>query len=90
MKLIRLTTGEEIIATVTECDDEIKVEDGILLVPAGEGKIGMIPFMPYGDGSPIVINTRHVMFMTTPTEDLQRQVLKLTTGIETPSSTIIT
>lgn len=89
MKLIRLVTGEEVIATVKETDDSITIEEGVMLIPAGEGKIGMVPFMPYSDGSPITIGKNHVMFMTVPNEDLYRQVLRVTTGIETPSSGLI-
>jgi len=86
MKLIRLTTGEEIIASVTETDTEITVDDAIILLPAGEGKIGMASFIPYSNGSPISINKQHVMFVTEPNDDLRRQVLKITTGLEIPIS----
>lgn len=86
MKLIRLVTGEEIIAKVTENESSITIHDGVMLIPAGEGKIGMVPFMPYSDGSPVEIGYNHVMFMTNPNEDLYRQVLRITTGIETPDA----
>lgn len=86
MELIRLVTGEEVIAKVTQTDDAITIEEGVMLIPAGEGKIGMVPFMPYSDGSPITVNKNHVMFMTKPSEDLYRQVLRVTTGIETPDA----
>lgn len=86
MKLIRLVTGEEVIAQIQEDDTSITIEEGVMLIPAGEGKIGMVPFMPYSDGSPITINKRHVMFTTNPNEDLYRQVLRVTTGIETPNA----
>lgn len=91
MKLIRLSTGEEVIASIVSEDEcTMTIEDGILLVPAGEGKIGMVPFVPYSSGEPITLRQNHIMFYTEPTEELRRQVLKMTTGIETPSSSIIT
>lgn len=86
MKLIRLSTGEEIIAAISDEGDFIVVEDAIILLPAGEGKLGMASFIPYADGSPIAINKQHIMFMTNPSEDLRRQVLQITTGIATPSA----
>jgi len=90
MKLIRLTTGEEVVASIkNETETSVTIEDGILLIPAGEGKIGMVPFMPYSDGSPIEINRASIMFMTKPNEDLYRQILRVTTGIETQSSGIV-
>jgi len=88
MKLIRLTTGEEIIATIEEDACSITVEDPIILLPAGEGKLGMAAFIPYADGSPITIDKRHIMFMTNPNDDLRRQVLKIATGLEVPTSNL--
>ena len=87
MKLIRLVTGEEVIASIEEntTDNTVTIKEGVMLLPAGEGKIGMIPFMPYSDGSPITVSKTHVMFMTNPSEELYRQVLRTTTGLETPS-----
>jgi hypothetical protein len=87
MKLVRLITGEEVIASIEEnSDSTITIKEGVMLIPAGEGRIGMVPFMPYSDGSPITISKTHVMFMTNPSEDLYRQVLRVTTGLETPAS----
>ena len=86
MKLVRLVTGEEVIAQIKEDETSVTIEEGVMLIPAGEGKIGMVPFMPYSDGSPITISKNHVMFMTNPNEDLYRQVLRVTTGIETPNA----
>lgn len=88
MKLIRLSTGEEIIGRVSLTDEEnstITISDPILLIPAGEGKIGMTHFMPYCKNRNIGINPAHVMFITEPSDDLERQVVKLTSGIELPS-----
>lgn len=87
MKLIRLSTGEEIIGRISSTDGEnstITISDPILLIPAGEGKIGMTYFMPYGKSKDIAINAAHVMFVTEPNEDLERQVVKMTSGIELP------
>jgi hypothetical protein len=87
MKLIRLTTGEEIIASITkETETSVTVEDSIILLPAGEGKLGMASFIPYSDGSPIEISKACIMFMTNPNDDLRRQVLRITTGLEVPTS----
>jgi hypothetical protein len=55
------------------------------LVPAGEGKMGMIPFVPYGNGSDIVVNRNHVMFITEPGAQLKSQIVKVTSGIELPT-----
>ena len=93
IQLIRLTSGEEIIADVdlNGIDtDTIIMKDAIVLIPAGEGKIGFMPFMPYTkakDG--IEVDLKFVMFMVEPVEDLIKQHRAATSEIELPNSKII-
>ena len=72
IKLIRLTSGEEIIGEVDDPNgDVVTVFDAIILIPAGEGKIGFMPFMPYtkaNDGVPLP--RRVIMFIVDPIEEL--------------------
>ena len=46
IQLLRLTSGEEIIGNVSDKDDSWRVEDAIVMIPAGEGKLGFMPWMP--------------------------------------------
>lgn len=85
IKLVRLSTGEEVIGRIRETENTVAIVDGILLVPAGEGKMGMIPFVPYSDGSDVVVNREHVMFITNPGDQLKAQIVKMTSGIEIPT-----
>ena len=93
IQLIRLTSGEEIIADVdlNGIDtDTIIMKDAIVLIPAGEGKIGFMPFMPYtkaADG--IEVDLKFVMFMVEPVEDLIKQHRAATSEIELPDNKII-
>lgn len=77
IKLLRLTSGEELL---TEVDlngidtDTIILKDTLCLIPAGEGKIGFMPFMPYtkaDDG--LEIDLKFVMFMAEPNDGLLKQ-----------------
>ena len=64
MKLVRLSSGEEVIGKVIENEDSITITDGYSLIPAGEGKIGFMPFMAYTkakDG--ITIDNKFVLFI---------------------------
>ena len=66
IKLLRLTSGEELIATVDESgkETEIVITDAIIMIPAGEGKIGFMPFMPYTKADEgFEIDQKFVMFM---------------------------
>ena len=78
IKLIRLTSGEEIIADVNLNGidtDTIIMTDAIVLIPAGEGKIGFMPFLPYSKGSEdgFEIDMKFVMFMVEPIDSLLEQ-----------------
>lgn len=90
MKLVRLSSGEEIIGDVTIRDQSITIKDGYSLIPAGEGKIGFMPFMAYTkakDG--VTIDTRFVVFIVDPADELRDQIRSMNSGIVTPSKKII-
>jgi hypothetical protein len=91
MKLVRLSSGEEIVGKVVETADSITITDGYSLIPAGEGKIGFMPFMAYTkakDG--IVIPRSFVVFIVDPIDELVDQVRQMDTGLVTPKNKIIT
>ena len=86
MKLVRLSSGEEIIGKVKNNDDSITITDGYSLIPAGEGKIGFMPFMAYTkakDG--ITIDNKFVLFTVDPIDQLVDQVREMDTGIKVPA-----
>ena len=91
MLLVRLSSGEEVIGTVTETENFITIKDGYTLIPAGEGRIGMMPFMAYTKANNgVTIDKKFVMFMIEPADDLQDQVRTMSTGIVAPKKKIIT
>ena len=91
MKLVRLSSGEEIIGKVRESENSVVIEDGYSLIPAGEGKIGFMPFMAYTkakDG--IDIDRKFVVFVVEPVEEIVDQIRQLDTGLTVPSGKIVT
>jgi hypothetical protein len=61
VKLFKLTSSEEIVATVVSTDSNtIKIKDAVLLIyrQAQEGamSVGFAPYMPYADGD-LVLNS---------------------------------
>ena len=86
VQIIRLVTGEEVVAEVSYDKGFYTLTDAILLVPAGEGKIGMVPFVPYAERKPISISEAHVMFVCEPMDELKKQVIEATTGLVMPDS----
>ena len=90
MKLIRLSSGEEVVGTVVENEDSITITEGYSLIPAGEGKIGFMPFMAYTKADKgVTINNRFVMFVVDPVDQLIKQVRSMNSDIITPSKKII-
>ena len=85
VQIVRLTTGEEVVAKVVYDKGFYTLTDAILLVPAGEGKIGMVPFVPYAKRQPVTIGESHVMFVIEPADELKRQIVEMTSGIAVPS-----
>lgn len=90
MKLVRLTSGEEIIGKVRESADSIKITDAFALVATEPGKIGFIPFMPYAKDQEFTINKRFVMMVLEPMDQMVDQVRQMTSGISVPDKRIIT
>jgi hypothetical protein len=90
MKLVRLSSGEEVIGKVVDNGSDITITDGYSLIPAGEGKIGFMPFMAYTKAKEgITIPKNFVVFMVDPVDELVDQVRQMDTGLVTPKNRII-
>ena len=92
MKLLRLSSGEEIIGNVKDNrDNSITITNGYSLIPAGEGKIGFMPFMAYTEAAKgITIADRFVLFVVEPNAQLVEQIQQMDSKIVVPKQGIIT
>tara|TARA_B100000902_G_scaffold333076_1_gene331383 strand:+ start:3325 stop:3600 length:276 start_codon:yes stop_codon:yes gene_type:complete len=91
MKLVRLSSGEEVIGKVEQGSDSITIKDGYSLIPAGEGRIGFMPFMAYTKASEgITIDNKFIMFVVDPIEQLIDQVREMDSGLVVPEQKIVT
>ena len=91
MKLVRLSSGEEVIGKVVENEDSITITDGYSLIPAGEGRIGFMPFMQYTkakDG--ITIDKKFIVFMVEPIQSMVDQIREMDTGLVVNTPKIVT
>ena len=90
MQLVRLSSGEEIIGNIEHTapgSDKgyVTIKDGFSLIPAGEGKIGFMPFMAYTKASEgITISNQFVLFMVEPKDELVDQIKSMQSGIVVP------
>jgi len=75
IKLIRLTSGEELIAKVEQIDDiSYIIKKPAILIPAGKDQLAFGQWLPYAnvdDG--IEILSQFVMFVVDPMEELINQ-----------------
>ena len=74
VKILRLTSGEEILATVTEEETEFKIEKPCLILPTGNQSIGLAPWLPYADhDGPITISKNFILFSIKPHDELMNE-----------------
>jgi hypothetical protein len=90
IKLIRLTSGEEILVSIVKKNKlKTTVKNPILLIPdpGAHGKIGFVPYLPYCEMEELVIKEEHIMFIAQPEaqlEDNYKNMVDGTIKIQTP------
>ena len=89
MKLVRLTSQEEIIGNVEESEYTITISNAFNMVATEPGKIGFIPFMAYAKDDKFLIEKRHVLMICDPVDELVDQVRSMTSGIVVPEKKVI-
>lgn len=90
IKLIRLTSGEEILCTSNDTGHEVEMINPTIIIPQGNGSIGLAPWLPYAKGDTITIKASSIMFMVEPAEQLADEYKSIHQTIVTPSKQIIT
>mgnify|MGYP001238005598 FL=1 len=85
MKLVRLTTGDEIICDVKKSEKVISISNAFSMVSTEPGKIGFIPFMAYAKNKEFTIDKQFVVMICDPVDELVDQIRTMTSGIVTPS-----
>ena len=71
VRIVRLTSGEEVIGDVTQEDGIYRVQKAALILPTGQGSIGLMPWMPYADQEGgIEIRESFVIFDIKPHDEL--------------------
>ena len=90
IQIVRLTSGEELIAYVTIQTDGYLLSDVAILIPTQQNQLGLAPFMAYGvpkDG--IFFKNEHIMFLIEPVDGLRQQYQTMFGKVITPPTSII-
>ena len=90
IQIVRLTSGEELIADVTIQTEGYLLSDVAILIPTQQNQLGLAPFMAYGvpkDG--IFFKNEHIMFLIEPVDGLRQQYQTMFGKVITPTTSII-
>lgn len=89
MKIVRLTTGDEVICEVKESEYTVTLSNAFSMVSTEPGKIGFIPFMAYSKDKEFVIERQFIVMILEPVDEIVDQIRSMQSGILTPKQGII-
>jgi len=90
IKIVRLTSGEELLAAVDRGSDSLLLNDIAVLIPTQQNQLGLAPFMPYAlQNNGIEFDMKDIMFTLEPVDALREQYQTMFGHVITPRSNII-
>lgn len=97
IQIMRLSTGEELICTVSTESTSSRgtvyhLTDVAILIPTEQNSLGLAPFVPYSTAPTkgVTIAEKDVMFVTEPVDDLRTQYQNMFSKVMTPQQNIVT
>ena len=88
VELVRLVSGEEVLAKIENLGEATSFDKPHLNIPTQAKGIALMPWCPYSniqeDG--VVVPNDKIMFITTPHDDLVKEYTTMVTGIEMPTA----
>ena len=74
VKIVRLTSGEELIAKTEETKTSVTLKKPAILIPAGKDQLAFGQWLPYADiKDGIEISKEYVVFIVTPMDEMAQQ-----------------
>lgn len=98
VKIVRLSTGEELITTVDQVEETSSrgnvyhFSDIAILIPTEANQLGLAPFMPYSTAidKGVEVSEKDIMFLCDPVTDLKSQYETMFSKVMTPDQNIVT
>jgi|TARA_E500000305_G_C3993023_1_gene223044 hypothetical protein len=88
VQLVRLASGEEILAKIENLGEATKFNKPHIIIPTQAKGIALMPWCPYStiqeDG--VTVPNDKIIFITTPHTDLAKEYTTMVTGIEIPTA----
>ena len=90
VQLVRLVSGEEVLAKIENMGEATKFEKPHVIVPTEARSIALMPWCPYSNiqDEGVVIPNDKILFVTTPHSELEKEYTTAVTGIEIPSAAV--
>jgi len=88
VKLIRLNSGEDVIADlISQSDEDLVISNPIVAVPSGRGELGFAPWSPLlsKDVKEITINRHYVVYISETQDQIVEQYNQIFSSIITPN-----
>jgi hypothetical protein len=73
VKIVRLINNEEVIGKVQEKKNSVTIENGAVIVPVGEGRMAMVPWLPHAKESKVELNSDKILFTFEPIVELANE-----------------
>ena len=92
VKLIRMWSGEDVIADLIDGKDEsIVIANPIVAVPAGNGQMGFAPWSPLlkGKNEELEVTKKYVVYIAEAQEQIVEQYEEMFSVIKAPSKKLI-
>lgn len=88
--IVRLTSGEEILCTISKEDgDTITINEPTIIIPTGEGQIGLLKWLSYAEADKVELSRTSVMFQVKPVPQLAEQYRSMHSKIITPNQKLV-
>tara|TARA_R100001463_G_scaffold64383_3_gene117485 strand:- start:33 stop:353 length:321 start_codon:yes stop_codon:yes gene_type:complete len=88
VKLVRLVSGEEVLAKIENVDGGVSFDKPHLIIPTQGKGIALMPWCPYStiqeDG--VTVPTEKIVFIASPHAELAKEYTTMATGIEMPTA----
>ena len=95
VKILRLTTGEDVIADVGENDQGVSLNKPFVIIPQQKGpgqpiQLMMSLYNAFGKTDTVTLQKDKIVFMTEPKDDIKNNYEANTSKIITPTKGLIT
>jgi hypothetical protein len=72
-KLIRLVTGEMLMAGFEASEDIVTLKKPAMIVMVDKNSVGMVPWIPFSDEDSVEIAGDKIMYVTNPNKELANE-----------------